>query len=322
MNMSLGKLTISEDIKLQILKDYVEPSYINDVNDLLSSRKCYRITGQVFETTSKILVAGAGILSFSSGYFNNPTLSFIAGAVSTISLACLQFSAFVFKESTDQTKELNKILEKLNIETVPVFTSTTNYRQASSSSGPGSVYGPVSMYNPYPMVQAHAQAPMQGPPMQGPISPQGRRGAFMRRPSPIRVSTPIPYQHAHIQDEQLQEHLREEGLQLQQPVRERSASPVQQPRPKTPEQRSRPPTPVQEMSKEESMKRLQAALEGNPIEDDKEEKGKGKEKEIEIEEIVVEPTTPAQPTTPVQSPTPGVLQVLKKSKRGAFGGIL
>jgi len=110
---------ISEDIKIQIVKELIEPMYVNDVKSTIQGKKCWRLTGQIFETMSKILVAIGGIISFSSGYYNNPTLSFVAGSVSTVSLATLQFSSFSYGENKKQSSELNVLLEKLNIDTIP-----------------------------------------------------------------------------------------------------------------------------------------------------------------------------------------------------------
>lgn len=113
---------VSHAVKNHIMKDLVEPSLVIDVKEMIDNKRNFRITGQAFETISKILLASAGILSFSSGYFNNPILSFVAGSVSTVSLACLQFSSYAFKESKERTKSLNNILRKLNIEPVPATT--------------------------------------------------------------------------------------------------------------------------------------------------------------------------------------------------------
>lgn len=116
-----NELKISDEIKLEILKKYIEPSYTDDVDNLIRGRKCWRITGQIFETISKLLVAAGGIVSFSSGYFSYPVLGFIAGGISTVSLAMLQFSSFSYSENKKQAQELNIILKKLNVDTIPVL---------------------------------------------------------------------------------------------------------------------------------------------------------------------------------------------------------
>jgi hypothetical protein len=67
------------------------------------------------------MVAVGSILSFSSGYFSNPNLSFLAGSVSTVSLAMLQFSSFSYSENKKQGTELNIILQKLDLDTIPLL---------------------------------------------------------------------------------------------------------------------------------------------------------------------------------------------------------
>jgi len=66
------------------------------------------------------MVAVGGVLSFSSGYFNSPLLSFISGSVSTISLACLQFSSFSYIQNKKQSEQLNVLLKTLDLDIVPV----------------------------------------------------------------------------------------------------------------------------------------------------------------------------------------------------------
>ena len=112
---------ISDDTKIYIVKNIIEPSYRNDINEMINGKKCWRIAGIGFETVSKILVACGGVLSFSSGYFNNATLSFIAGSVSMISLALLQLSSFSYNQNKKQGENLNILLKSLDLDTVPVL---------------------------------------------------------------------------------------------------------------------------------------------------------------------------------------------------------
>ncbi len=112
---------ISDDTKIYIVKNIIEPSYRNDINEMINGKKCWRIAGIGFETVSKILVACGGVLSFSSGYFNNTSLSFIAGSVSMISLALLQLSSFSYTQHKKQGDNLNVLLKSLDLHTVPVL---------------------------------------------------------------------------------------------------------------------------------------------------------------------------------------------------------
>lgn len=139
MNTSIQ---ISEHTKEQIVRNHIEPSYLDEISKLIKGKKDWKLVGQIFETTSKALVAIGGIVSFAAGSYNNFHLSFIAGAISTISLATLSFSSFGYKEQKKQGLELNTLLKKLKIEEVPINERNIddNYhgasmRQSSSNSG-------------------------------------------------------------------------------------------------------------------------------------------------------------------------------------------
>jgi hypothetical protein len=110
---------VRDEVKERIMTKYVENSYEYDVESLIEGRRAWKKTGQAFETMSKIFLALGGILSFSSGYFDVDSLSFLSGSVSVISLAFLQFSSFCYLENKKQSNELNIILKKLGLETVP-----------------------------------------------------------------------------------------------------------------------------------------------------------------------------------------------------------
>jgi hypothetical protein len=105
----------------RILFQIIEPSYYLDIETIIKNRRRWHICGHVFETFSKILIACSGILSFSSGYYDTPILGFLAGSSSTLSLASVQFSSYCFKESKDNTEELNKLLTKINLDTIPEY---------------------------------------------------------------------------------------------------------------------------------------------------------------------------------------------------------
>ena len=114
------KKEISDATKIYIIEQLIEPSYKNDINSMIKGKTCWRKTGMTFETMSKLMVAIGGVLSFSSGYFNSPLLSFISGSISTISLACLQFSSFSYIQNKKQSEQLNVLLKTLNLDIVPV----------------------------------------------------------------------------------------------------------------------------------------------------------------------------------------------------------
>ena len=122
------KRKIGDLLKEKILKDLVEPSYFIDVNETIKGRKCWRISGHVFESLSKILLAASGVISFAAGVYDDKLLSFVAGTLSTVSLATFQFSLYSLRMHKKNSLELNQLLDKLNIDTLPIFevTKTSN----------------------------------------------------------------------------------------------------------------------------------------------------------------------------------------------------
>jgi hypothetical protein len=103
----------------KIVHSLIEPNYIEEINSFIKGRKMWRETGLVFETFSKLCMGTGTILSFSSGVYASPTMSFIAGTVSTVSLVCLQFSSFCYYESKRSTEDLNLLLSTLKMDTIP-----------------------------------------------------------------------------------------------------------------------------------------------------------------------------------------------------------
>lgn len=124
--MEENNFKIRDSIKIKIVHDLIEPFYVDDIKSMIRGKKCWKLSGQIFETVSKVLVAVGGIMSFSSGYFNDPILSFLAGSVSTLSLATLQFSSFAYMENKKQGQDLNVLLKKLNLDVIPVLERRTD----------------------------------------------------------------------------------------------------------------------------------------------------------------------------------------------------
>ena len=63
-------IKVSEDTKKDIFNN-VEASYKNDIKEMIIGKTCWRQVGITFETLSKVTIAVGGVLSFSSGYFQN-----------------------------------------------------------------------------------------------------------------------------------------------------------------------------------------------------------------------------------------------------------
>jgi hypothetical protein len=114
------RIKVSDEVRKEIFKQ-VEDCYKSDVEEMIGEKKCWRRIGLTFETMSKVTVAVGGVLSFSSGYFGSNILSFISGSVSVLSLSLLQFGSFGFKQGKKQASDLNVLLRKLDLETVPVL---------------------------------------------------------------------------------------------------------------------------------------------------------------------------------------------------------
>ena len=127
---------IRDVVKIGIVQDLIEPFYVDDIKSMIRGKKYWKLSGQVFETVSKILVAVGSVMSFSSGYFDDPLLGFLAGTISTMSLATLQFASFSYMENKKQGKDLNVLLKKLNLDTIPVLE-----RQQESQHIEQSIYG-------------------------------------------------------------------------------------------------------------------------------------------------------------------------------------
>ena len=126
MSSSDDTLKISDDTRVYIIDELIEPYYKKVIKNTIEGRQCWRRTGIAFETISKIMVAFGSILSFSAGVYQNETLSFVSGSVSCLSLAFLQFSSFSYKENKKQSEELNVLLKTLGLDTIPVLSRTAN----------------------------------------------------------------------------------------------------------------------------------------------------------------------------------------------------
>ena len=113
--MQSASLTFKDHITLSI----IQPNYIDEITTYIHGRTRWRSAGMVFETISKLLMGTGSVMSFASGVYLNPNFSFIAGSVSTLSVVCLQFSTFCFRESQKSTDDLNLVLQKLNLDTLP-----------------------------------------------------------------------------------------------------------------------------------------------------------------------------------------------------------
>ena len=76
----------------------------------------------IFETTFECIALVVFI--FSTCYLENNTEYFVAksgsGSIGCLSLGLMQIASYAFKEQVRQSRELNSIIKKLRLETIPV----------------------------------------------------------------------------------------------------------------------------------------------------------------------------------------------------------
>ncbi len=97
----------------------INETYNHDIEENISERSRCRKLGHICEGISQILALGGTILAFAAGFYDNKTLSFIAGSLGSLSLATTKTAAFALKESNERTTALNTILKKIHITGIP-----------------------------------------------------------------------------------------------------------------------------------------------------------------------------------------------------------
>ena len=128
------KIEISNLTRESIVNSLVEPYYKNMVKTTINGKNFWRRLGISLETSSKIMVALGGIFSFSAGFYQDYTLSFVSGSISCMSLALLQIASFSYKENKKQGEELNILLKKLNLDTIPSMVRSEDQTTVVASS--------------------------------------------------------------------------------------------------------------------------------------------------------------------------------------------
>jgi len=109
-----------KNVKQKIIKEIVVPNYYNDVKCTITSRSKWRNSSNKAELLSKLLTGAATVIAFSAGaYPDYSFLSFIAGCVGTVAMVSQQFSSYAKGEEKERTQQANKILQVLDIESIP-----------------------------------------------------------------------------------------------------------------------------------------------------------------------------------------------------------
>jgi hypothetical protein len=141
------------DFKEHIVNNIIKPGYKQEIEDYSKNRVMWKKRGMRFETTSKIFIGFGSIASFAAGVYGYQTLSFVSGAISTISLVFLQYANFSYKESKKCHNDLNNLLENIGIKKLPELSAGT---QDDGIMMKGSVKPPTqgtgyTVYNPNPI---------------------------------------------------------------------------------------------------------------------------------------------------------------------------
>ena len=113
------------DFKEHIVNNIIKPGYKKEIEDYSYNRVMWKKRGMRFETTSKIFIGFGSIASFAAGVYGYQTLSFVSGAISTISLVFLQYANFSYKESKKCHVDLNNLLENIGIKKLPELSAGT-----------------------------------------------------------------------------------------------------------------------------------------------------------------------------------------------------
>ena len=229
--MSHEKIEISDVTRENIVNKLIEPYYMDMIKTTIGGKKLWRTLGISLETSSKLMVALGGIFSFSAGFYHDDTLSFVSGSISCMSLALLQVASFSYKENKKQGEELNILLKKLNLDTVPsmvrsedqtTVTSSRYLAPGPNSYGPNSYgpnsYGPNS-YGPNSYVpNSYVPPPIHYPARSLPYAshpPNIQRSNSFTRHTQQPIND-VPINNVNINDEILQklEELKEEELRV------------------------------------------------------------------------------------------------------------
>ncbi|BCS82879.1 hypothetical protein QLL95_gp1244 [Cotonvirus japonicus] len=110
-----GDINTSDRIK----KELIDTSYYGDVKYNLRSKSRWKFIGDLTESLSQICVGIATVLAFSAGFYELNLLSFLSGSFGTSSLVLLQFSSYAMKESKERTQQVNILLKKLGLDSIP-----------------------------------------------------------------------------------------------------------------------------------------------------------------------------------------------------------
>ena len=110
------------DLASRIQKELVEPNLYNDVKYNIKNKSGLKKTADALEILAYILVFIGTLLAFASGVFGKLFLSYISGSVTTAASALIILSKKIMSESKERTEQVNMLLNKVGIESIPDVT--------------------------------------------------------------------------------------------------------------------------------------------------------------------------------------------------------
>lgn len=103
----------------QSIKEKLNHTIENDINDTITWRFIFRKSGNVFEVLSLVTSLVSTVLAFSAGAFNHNELSFVAGCLGAISMSFMKAHSYAMNESRERNEQLNQLLDKAHIKYMP-----------------------------------------------------------------------------------------------------------------------------------------------------------------------------------------------------------
>ena len=116
--MIYGKVS-THKLKKFIVKSIVQPTYVEDIRDVLVGRYRWRKVGMVLFIISLVLSSIATALTFVTAFESQSWLGLFAGGIGVIGAIFLHCSSMAKGESKRLTHQANKILKQLEIDGIP-----------------------------------------------------------------------------------------------------------------------------------------------------------------------------------------------------------
>lgn len=110
---------VSPELISKIQTDLIDVSYYDDIRFNLKSKSVWKFVGDGSEVLAHVATGAASILAFSTGFFDNYVLSYVAGCLGIVALVLAKFSSYAMGESRERTEQVNKLLASLGMESIP-----------------------------------------------------------------------------------------------------------------------------------------------------------------------------------------------------------